>query len=150
MNYLIEVGDSGDLEDDIQPWNSGADETKQQEPVISDQLDCEQKAELADILQEFAKVLKSVPRRTGLVDHWIETEASGLLRQPPYRLPHAHREAVLKELGEIGASGNTSSRAVGSPDCHCTEERRKDTSLCGLLMIELSHPRECISDAPYR
>ncbi len=46
VNYLTEMGDSGDLEDDIPSRNSGADEIEQQEPVISDRLDCGQKAEL--------------------------------------------------------------------------------------------------------
>lgn len=102
VNYLTEVEDCGDLEEDIPSWNGGAEEAEQ--PVISNRLDSQQKTELGEILQEFSDVLKYVPGRTNLAEHRIETETSRPLRQPPYRLPHAHRDSVLTELGEMEAS----------------------------------------------
>ncbi len=114
MNYLTEVDNSGDPDGDMPSWNGGA-EGEEQGPVISEHLDSKQRVELGDILQEFSNVLRNEPGRTSLAEHRIETEASKPLRQPPYRLPHTHRQAVLKELEEMEANGIINPQTVTGP-----------------------------------
>ena len=45
------------------------------------------------------------PGRTKLAEHHIPTNSTPPLRLPPYRLPHAHREFLKKELDETLKSG---------------------------------------------
>ena len=45
--------------------------------------------------------MQSKPGRTHLANHNIETGAARPVNQPPYHLPHAYRDEVLKELAEM-------------------------------------------------
>ena len=45
------------------------------------------------------------PSKTALIEQRIETGLASPLRQPPYRVPCAQRDAVLKELQEMEARG---------------------------------------------
>ena len=50
-------------------------------------------------------VFDTKPGRTRLAEHRIETGSAKPIRQPPYRLPHAYRETVPKELGKMERDG---------------------------------------------
>ena len=78
---------------------------KKGEPKLGEQLSNEQKNDLQSIMSEFADVLQETPGRTDLTQHSISTEGARPIRLPPYRVPHAHREAVKKELKEMDESG---------------------------------------------
>ena len=45
------------------------------------------------------------PSKTALIEQRIETGLASPLRQPPYRVPCAQRDTVLKELQEMEARG---------------------------------------------
>ena len=98
------------LEDDIADWDSevpaydsGAGKVDGQAPNNSDRLTLDQKAELGKVLECFPEVLCNEPGKTTLIEHYIETGLASPLRQPPYRVPYAQRDAVLKELQEMEA-----------------------------------------------
>ena len=59
----------------------------------------------SEVAQISDDVIQSKPGRTHLAEHRIVTGAAGLIRQPPYRLPHSYREEVLKELEGIKKDG---------------------------------------------
>ena len=57
------------------------------------------------IVSDFKDVFDTKPGRTSLAEHRIETGLAKPVRQPPYRLPHAYRETVQKELAEMEKDG---------------------------------------------
>ena len=72
---------------------------------MGDQLDVQQKRELKGLLSEYRDVFSNKPGRTDMLQHHIETRESQPVRLPPYRLPHAYRDTVEKELKEMEACG---------------------------------------------
>ena len=54
---------------------------------------------------EFKDVMSDLPGKTELVEHRIETGEAKPVRLPPYRLPHAYRDIVKKELEEMEKYG---------------------------------------------
>lgn len=59
---------------------------------------------MQSIVKEFADVLQGKPGQTELAEHSIVTGPAGPVRLPPYRIPHAYRESVKKELKEVEES----------------------------------------------
>jgi hypothetical protein len=91
--YVGEVqgGESGD---EVPVWK----EQTTGAPTIDEQLSREQTAEMAQLLVEFAG-------KMNLIEHDLTTGSARPIRLPPYRLPHAYRQAVQEELEEMQASG---------------------------------------------
>ena len=94
---------SDDPEDDfnIPVWN----EVLNEQPTNGEQLNERQQEELQEVLKRFKDMLRNEPGRTALAEHHIDTDTANPARLPPYRLPHAYRESVQKELGEMLKSG---------------------------------------------
>ena len=69
------------------------------------QLSEQQWAELRTFLTEFSDVMKTIPGRTNLVEHDIQTGEAHPVRLPPYRLPHAYRDSVQNEIKEMLEQG---------------------------------------------
>ena len=101
VSYWSEEDEGMDLEEDVVVYDSGAGGTGGEQPVISDRLDGQQKRELQEVLDSLADVLCNEPGRTILAEHRIETKEARPVRMSPYRLPHAYRETVLKDLEEM-------------------------------------------------
>lgn len=74
------------------------------QPTIGSQLSGSERDELVGILEEFRDVLQGRPGQTDVTEHSINT-VSNPIRLPPYRIPHAYREEVSKELQEMEDSG---------------------------------------------
>ena len=84
--------------DDIPVWDDDQTSTID-DAMVANGLGENQITELWRLLEEFADVFQNVPGRTSV---------AGLaqpVRLPPYRLPHAYRDAVKKELQEMLSSG---------------------------------------------
>ena len=99
-SYWVEcVMEGDDPEDDFDApvWNEALDK----QPIIGEQLNQQQREELQEMLSEFEDVLRNEPGRTSLAEHHIDTGTANPMRLPPYRLPHAYRESVQEELGEM-------------------------------------------------
>ena len=60
--------------------------------------------ELVGTLEEFSDVLQSNPKKTNLAEHKISTKSKPI-KLPPYRIPHAYRDEVLKELEDMERNG---------------------------------------------
>lgn len=73
-------------------------------PILGEQLNVKQQQELKTLAQ-FDDVLQSKRGRTLIAVHRIHTGTSRPVRLPPYRLPHAYREAVQKELQQMLDAG---------------------------------------------
>ena len=87
--------------EEIPVWNEGGGA-----PVMGDQLTGPQQQELLSLLMaRFGDVMQSTPGQTGVCHHRIITGDHGPVRLPPYRLPHAYRESVKKELEELLEQG---------------------------------------------
>ena len=71
-------------------------------PVVDQQLSTSQCSAVQGILTEYND---SNPGATQLAEHWINTGSAKPVRQPPYRLPHAYRDTVRKELQEMEKNG---------------------------------------------
>lgn len=69
-------------------------------PAVGTQLTEVQREELDQVLKEFDDVLRGKPTQTHVAEHSINTEARPI-RQAPYRIPHAYREEMLKELKRV-------------------------------------------------
>lgn len=57
------------------------------------------------MLASFSNVLQNRPGRTKLTEHTTNTGTARPIRLPPYRLPHAYREAVQQELKDMLEQG---------------------------------------------
>ena len=74
-------------------------------PLISVQLSLSQQQALESVVEEFADVFNNEPGSTTLTEHRIETGSARPIRQRPYRLPHAYRDTVMKDLSEMEEAG---------------------------------------------
>ncbi len=89
-------------EEDFPDWKAD----QQALPKVGSQMSSQQKEDLHKIFTEFEDVLQSKPGKTVLTEHTIGTNNSERpIRVPPYRIPHAYRDAVAKELDEMEQSG---------------------------------------------
>ena len=75
------------------------------QPDIGTHLASCQRTELIDLLEEFSDVLHGKPGQTHVMEHSIKTPGTEPIRLPPYRIPYAYREGVLKELQEMEENG---------------------------------------------
>ena len=85
---------------DVPVWKEVSDANEDQ-PQFGKQLSEQQCAELGTLLKEFSDVMKTIPGRTNLVEHDIQTGEAHPVRLPPYRLPHAYRDSVQNEIQEM-------------------------------------------------
>ena len=105
-SFLAEevLGEGPDDPDDVVLWD-GSGAADGEHPVICSNLSPAQRTELGRILQEFADVQSSRPGRTQITECCIRTGTASPIRLPPYRLPHAYRDIVKKELEEMEKDG---------------------------------------------
>ena len=108
--HLPKVLDVGCWAEEVSSEDSDGDipacnESLQGQPTMDEELNTTQCEQLRELFKEFADVLQNRPGRTEVVEHRIETGAAKPVRLPPYRLPHAYRETVQRELKEMLADG---------------------------------------------
>ena len=78
-------------------WNeSGGGEAK-----VGRQLSSVQVHDLRSLLEQFGEVFKTLPGHTTITEHQIVTGEERPVRLAPYRIPHAVRESVQRELQEM-------------------------------------------------
>ena len=97
MNDLF--ADEADGEE-FPDWKKGI----QAKPVIGNHLSERETKELVGTLEEFSDVLQSNPKKTNLAENKISTKSKPI-KLPPYRIPHAYRDEVLKELEDMERNG---------------------------------------------
>ena len=98
--YTEEVTTQDDS-DDIIWWGDG----ESLPPEVNSQLSVEQKQKMDHLIEENKDVFNTRPGMTRLTEHRLETGTAKPVRQAPYRLPHAYRETVQKELAEMERDG---------------------------------------------
>eukprot|EP00731_Ephydatia_muelleri_P022383 Em0014g974a len=86
-----------ELEEDIPVWN----EESKGVANFGEELTREQMKELQALLNNFSSVFSDKPGRTNMAEHSIVTDQTLPVRRPPYRLPHAYKELVKKELEDM-------------------------------------------------
>ena len=96
--FVSEVGE-GEDEVDTTTWSG----EERGESVVGEKLSEEQRQGLAGLLWQYRSTLTEVPGCTTIAQHHIETGASSPIHLSPYRLPHAYREPVQRELEEMKA-----------------------------------------------
>lgn len=69
-------------------------------PILSfgEQLTPTQRQDLQRLVQEFTDVFAETPGHTKIVTHDIRTPTGTIVRQRPYRVPEAHRQAKEEEV----------------------------------------------------
>lgn len=97
--FAKEVGD----EEEVPVWNK--DTGAETQPKLGDQLSDGQRKQLQDFLREFDDVMKNERGRTTFGEHRIETGDARPIRLPPYRLPYAYKDEVLRDLREMQENG---------------------------------------------
>lgn len=75
------------------------------QPTIGEQLISSQETDLRMILDSFDDILSGDPGCTTLTEHRITSGTGRPVRLPPFRVPHAFRNVVYKELQEMQAAG---------------------------------------------
>ena len=100
-NYWADVDDGESSEDDIREWRG----SEKGEPTVGDQLSAVQKSQLNKVLETFSDVMSSTPGHTTEMEHQVTTTGTRPVRLPPYRLPHAYRNLVEKEIKEMLVAG---------------------------------------------
>ncbi len=74
------------------------------ETVVVDtnpQLSAAQKTELQHLVGQFPDVFSSTPGRTQILQHEIRTPPGNIVRQRPYRVPEARRQAIEEEIQQM-------------------------------------------------
>ena len=87
-----------DLESDEVPVWKEEESSDGSEPGFGDKVSEEQCCEVRTLLGE---VIKDTPGRTSLAQHQIRTGEARPIRLPPYRIPHAYRDTVKREIKEM-------------------------------------------------
>ena len=116
-----------DNEEDVPVWNEN-DTLTESEPTMGSQLNLKQRQELEELLYEYREVMKNKPGKTTIVEHAIDTGSATPVRLPPYRLPHAYKDAVYKEIQDMLQAGmiEPSTSCWASP---IVPVRKKDGSI---------------------
>ena len=84
-------------QDDISVWKEAS--TKKAD--FGDQLSGQERGRLDKLLECYQTVFSDTPGLTRLAENRIPTVENNAVRLPPYRLPHAYRVLVRKELPTI-------------------------------------------------
>ncbi len=74
------------------------------EPVLVDtnpELSAGQKAELQHLVGQFSDVFSAVPGKTQVLQHHIRTPPGVVVKQRPYRIPEARRQAIEDEIQQM-------------------------------------------------
>ena len=111
---------------EIPAWNEDGGK-----PDVGEQLTKEQQEELKSLQRKYDSVFSELPGKTQLASHKIDTGDAPAVRLVPYRLPHAHREFVQKELKEMEGHGiiRPSSSEWAAPIV-LVEKKDKSLRLC--------------------
>ena len=72
---------------------------------MGSQLSNGQKSELQELLESFSDIMSNCPGKMALIKHEIHTTSSHPIRLPPHRIPHAYKDMVQQELGDMLSSG---------------------------------------------
>ena len=94
-NFL--ATENPDEPDDIPFWNDTGDGTA----TVGGHLTQIQAQELDTLLKTHSCAFQDLPGHTVLAEHFIPTDNGTPVRLPPYRIPHAFREEVQKELKDM-------------------------------------------------
>ena len=97
--YVVEM----ETLEEIPEWKD-PDNTRD-DPILGVQLTPLQRAKFLGMLREFPEVLSKRCGQTSLVNHRIIVTNGRPVRQPPYRLPHACKDTVVKQLEEMLEEG---------------------------------------------
>ena len=100
-NYWADVESAEDSEEDIPHWRG----CEKGDPTVGKQLSEVQKSQLNRLSGKFPDVMSSIPGRTTEVEHKVTTTEARPVRLPPYRLPHAYRDLVEKEIKDMLDAG---------------------------------------------
>ena len=92
---LWTVGVDPDEENDVPTWRG---EESGRSPSVGTQLTVQQKRQLLELLSDFKSVMSGRCGRTCISQHHIRTTGGLPVRQWPYRMPHAYRDTVEREL----------------------------------------------------
>ncbi len=68
---------------------------------INPQLSAAQKAELQHLVGQFSDVFSPTPGRTQILHHETRTPPGTIVRQWPYRVPQARRQAIEEEIQQM-------------------------------------------------
>ncbi len=74
------------------------------DPVVVDinpNLSAAQKGELQHLISQFSDVFSSLPGQTNVLQHDIRTPPGVIVRQRPYRVPEACRQAIEEEVQQM-------------------------------------------------
>ena len=102
-NYWAEADgeDWTEEEEEILEWRGGGEGDSK----VGDRLSEAQRGQLEELLTEFGDVMSNNPGRTTVVEHQVTTTGTRPVRLSPYRLPHAYRDLVHKEVQEMLDAG---------------------------------------------
>ena len=103
VSYMAEEVPVTELEE-VPVWRE-SDNENMSKPQLGKKLSQQQRTDLETLLKSFADVIRDVPGRTSLIEHHIRTGNANPIRLPPYRIPHAYRDAVKEEIEEMLAQG---------------------------------------------
>ena len=88
-----------DVQDEIPVWRELGSGTFSAEDIhFGEQLTAEQRGTLRALLGKFSSVISNTPGQTTLAEHRNEMGTARPVKLPPYRIPHAYRGAVEKEM----------------------------------------------------
>ncbi len=68
---------------------------------VNPDLSAIQKAELQHLIGQFSDVFSTVPGQTHLLQHDIKTPPGVVVKQRPYRIPEARRQAIEEEIQQM-------------------------------------------------
>ena len=94
-----------DVSIDVERAQGWKEENQKAKLTIGEHLREKERNDIQELLSKFGSVISSRPGCTQLAMHYINSESAQPVKLPPYRIPHAYREAVSKELKEMLEAG---------------------------------------------
>ncbi len=88
------------------------------DPVVVDvnpHLSAAQKGELQHLIGQFSNVFSSLPGQTSVLQHDIRMPPGVVVRQRPYRIPEARRQAIEEEEQQMLKLGVIEHHATRGP-----------------------------------
>ena len=123
--WANEVSEDDSAGEDIVTWS---DPDNNSRPDVGEHLSTQQLQDVHTLWNTFSSVMSETPGLTSIAEHRIHTGTAQPVRLPPYRIPHAFRETVDKELVEMEQAG-TIERSSSEWAAHIVLVKKKDSTL---------------------
>ncbi|XP_055874549.1 uncharacterized protein LOC129924313 [Biomphalaria glabrata] len=101
---ILQESDSNDTQDLILP-NPIPTQTESWKDIKLNNLSCQRKQEVSEILKNYSAIFTDVPGKTSVIEHEINLTSDKPTKQRPYPVPIHYRDFLQKEINQLLQQG---------------------------------------------